>query len=194
MDKHTTILFNKPDLVLSTFTDSEGRETLKNYVPIEGIYSAGRLDYDSEGLLVITNDGGLIKILTDPIHHQVKTYLAMVEGIPNTEQIQKLEKGIALKDFITLPCKAMIIEPPQISDRRKPITPHGPTFWIRVQIHEGKKHQIRQMTAAVGYPCLRLIRVAIGPIGIGDLLPGAWRELSKQEIDQLKKVKNRSVV
>lgn len=189
MMKATSILFYKPDLVLSTFTDAEGRETLKKYIPFEEIYSAGRLDYDSEGLLVITNDGELIKGLTDPSRHQVKTYLALVEGIADDEQIKKLENGIKLKDFTTLPCRAMAVDPPDLPMRRKPITPHGPTFWIRIQIHEGKKHQVRQMTAAVGYPCLRLIRIAIGPLGIGSLAPGEWRELNQQEVLQLKRSK-----
>ena len=187
--KATSILFYKPDLVLSTFTDAEGRETLKKYIPIEGIYSAGRLDFDSEGLLVITNDGNLIKSLTDPNQHQVKTYLAMVEGIANEDQIKKLENGIKLKDFTTLPCRALAVDAPNLPERRKPITPHGPTFWIRIQIHEGKKHQVRQMTAAVGYPCLRLIRIAIGPLGLGSLHPGEWRELSQQEVQQLRRGK-----
>jgi 23S rRNA pseudouridine2457 synthase len=187
MPQIKTILFNKPDLVLSTFSDPEGRETLKNYIPIEGIYSAGRLDYESEGLLVVTGDGSLINRLTDPDHHQVKTYLAQLEGIADEARLKTLEEGIQLKDYKTLPCKVMLVEPPNFTDRRKPLTPHGPTFWIRIQIHEGKKHQIRHMTAAIGYPCLRLIRAAIGSIGIGDLQPGQWRELTQPEIQKLKK-------
>jgi 23S rRNA pseudouridine2457 synthase len=186
MTKGKTILINKPDLVLSTFTDSAGRETLKQYVPFDGIYSAGRLDYDSEGLLVITDDGNLIKKLTDPKHHLPKTYFVMVEGIIDNKKLNLMEKGIQIQDYFTLPCKVMQIEPPSIPERRKPITPHGPTFWLRIQIHEGKKHQVRHMTAAIGYPCLRLIRVAIGPIGIGNLHPGEWRELSVSEIAKIK--------
>jgi 23S rRNA pseudouridine2457 synthase len=194
MEKKKSILFNKPDLVLSSFTDSEGRETLKNYIPLEGIYSAGRLDYESEGLLVVTGDGSLINRLTDPDHHQVKTYLAQLEGIPNEAQLKVLEKGIQLKDYKSLPCRVMAVEPPNLPDRRKPLTPHGPTFWIRIQIQEGKKHQIRHMTAAIGYPCLRLIRVAIGSVGMGDLKPGEWRELTQQEILKLKDSVKGSVV
>lgn len=184
-----TILFNKPDGVLSTFSDSEGRETLKTYIPMEGIYSAGRLDYDSEGILVITADGVLIHRLTDPINHVKKTYLALVEGSADAEKFERLEKGIELKDYKTMPCKVMQVPTPDLPERRKALTPHGPTFWLRIQIGEGKKHQIRKMTAAVGFPCLRLIRVAIGPIGIGELKPGEWRELSKDEIEKLKNPK-----
>lgn len=189
MNSTKTILFYKPDGVLSTFSDSEGRETLKNYVPLLGIYSAGRLDYDSEGLLVITADGSLIHRLTDPINHVTKTYLVEVEGEYYEENRNRLEMGIQLKEYKTLPCRVMEVPPPNLPDRRKSITPHGPIFWLRIQIREGKKHQIRKMTAAVGYPCLRLIRVAIGPIGMGELKPGEWRELSKDEIEKLKKMK-----
>jgi 23S rRNA pseudouridine2457 synthase len=189
MRKEKTILFYKPDLVLSTFTDEEGRETLRNYIPLTGIYSAGRLDYDSEGLLVVTADGSLIHRLTDPEQHIEKTYLAMVEGEADPERINLLQKGVQLKDFHTLPCRAMWIAEPALEPRRKSITPHGPTFWIRIQLREGKKHQIRHMTAAIGYPCLRLLRVAIGPIGLGDLKAGQWRELTENEVNLLKSIK-----
>ena len=187
METLKTILFNKPDQVLSTFSDAEGRETLKTYIPLENVYSAGRLDYDSEGLLVVTADGSLIHHLTDPKHHQIKTYLAQLEGIYSDDAFNLLEKGIQLKAYCTLPCKVLPVDAPDVGERRRPVTPHGPTFWIRIQISEGKKHQIRHMTAAIGYPCLRLIRVAIGKIGIGDLKPGQWRELTPAEIAVLKK-------
>lgn len=179
-------MFYKPDGVLSTFTDSLGRPTLKDFIPFEGIYSAGRLDYDSEGLLVVTADGGLIKKLTDPSQHVEKTYLVQVEGEYLREKLDEMEKGIEFKDFRSKPCKAMWINPPELDEKRKPVTPHGPTFWLRIQIAEGKRHEVRKLTAAIGYPCLRLIRVAIGKIGIGELKPGEWRELSKEEIRKLK--------
>jgi 23S rRNA pseudouridine2457 synthase len=194
MAASNTILFYKPDQVLSTFSDLAGRETLKTYIPLEHIYSAGRLDYDSEGLLVITGDGDLINKLTDPKHHQVKTYLAQLEGVSDISRLKLLEAGVQLKDFRSQPCKVMLVETPGLEERRKPVTPHGPTFWIRIQISEGKKHQIRHMSAAVGYPCLRLIRVAIGSIGIGDLNPGQWRELTEQEVALLKKWRKSKVV
>lgn len=189
MAQTKTLLFYKPDQVLSTFTDETGRETLKKYIPFDGIYSAGRLDYDSEGLLVITADGSLINRLTDPKNHVVKTYLAQVEGPCSTEKLYELEKGVEIGGFKTLPCKVMQVEEPDLPVRRKPLTPHAPLFWLRIQIREGKKHQVRKMTAAVGYPCLRLVRVAIGPIGLGNLHPGEWRELTNQEIEQLKRSK-----
>ncbi len=189
MTTQKTILFFKPDQVLSTFTDENGRETLKNYVPFSGIYSAGRLDYDSEGLLVITSDGTLIHRLTDPNNHVIKTYLAQVEGPVFRENLDKLEHGILLGGYSTLPCKIIQVADPVLPDRRKKLTPHAPLFWLRVQIREGKKHQVRKMTAAVGYPCLRLVRVAIGPLGLGNLQPGQWRELTDNEIAMLKSLK-----
>jgi 23S rRNA pseudouridine2457 synthase len=194
MTETKTILFYKPDQVLSTFSDTEGRETLKTYITLENIYSAGRLDYDSEGLLVVTGDGSLINRLTDPAHHLVKTYLAQLEGNYVENQLKVLEKGIDLKELHTQPCKVMLVEVPSLPDRRKPVTPHGPTFWVRMQISEGKKHQIRHMTAAVGYPCLRLIRAAIGFLAIGDLKPGEWRELTSAEVERLKKSRKNVVV
>jgi 23S rRNA pseudouridine2457 synthase len=187
MQGKPTLLFYKPDGVLSTFTDTQGRQTLKDYIPVKGIYSAGRLDYDSEGLLVITADGGLIKKLTDPLEHVEKTYLALVEGEYEREKLNEMEKGIQFKDYLSKPCKVMWVNPPTLEEKRKVMTPHGPTFWLRILIAEGKKHEVRKLTAAIGYPCLRLIRVAIGKIGIGDLRPGQWRELTADEIRMLKK-------
>jgi 23S rRNA pseudouridine2457 synthase len=186
MPEKPTLLFFKPDYVLSTFTDNESRKTLKDFIPFSGIYSAGRLDYDSEGLLVITADGDLIHRLTDPAKHKVKTYLAQVEGEYQRDNLDKLERGIEFKDYKSAQCRAMWINTPELAERSKPITPHGPTFWIRIEIAEGKKHEVRKMTAAVGYPCLRLVRAAIGAIGMGDLKPGQWRELTKDEIKLLK--------
>lgn len=181
------LLFNKPDGVLCQFSDSAGRQTLKDFIPFEGIYSAGRLDFDSEGLLVITGDGGLIHRLTEPKQHIIKTYLALVEGVYQRDPLDKMERRIEFKDYKSTHCRVMRVEPPDLPEKRKPITPHGPTFWLRIQIAEGKKHEVRKLTAAVGYPCLRLIRVAIGPIGMGDLQPGQWRELTKDELTRLKK-------
>jgi 23S rRNA pseudouridine2457 synthase len=187
MAEKPTLLFYKPDGVLCTFSDPVGRPTLKDFIPYAGIYSAGRLDFDSEGLLVITADGSLIHRLTEPEHHTTKTYLAQVEGEYQREKLDEMEKGVQFKDYKSAPCKAMWINSPEIQAKRKPITPHGPLFWIRIQIAEGKKHEVRKLTAAVGYPCLRLIRVAIGAVGVGDLKPGEWRKLSDIEIMQLKK-------
>jgi 23S rRNA pseudouridine2457 synthase len=179
------LIFYKPYGVLSQFTDAEGRSTLKDYIPVSGVYAAGRLDYDSEGLLLLTDDGGLIHRMTDPKHHLPKTYLAQVEGVVTDEALQRLEQGVEIQGWRTQPCQAMVVEAPGLAPREKPITPHGLTAWLRLVLHEGKKRQIRHMTAAVGLPTLRLLRVAIGGIGLGDLKPGEWRELNRQESRRL---------
>jgi len=182
------ILFNKPYGVLSQFSDEgTGHPTLKPYIDVPEVYAAGRLDRDSEGLLLLTDDGTLIKRLTDPKHHVAKTYWVMVEGDPTEEKLTQLERGIRLKDYITLPARVRRISDPALSPRSKPVTPHGPTAWIEIKLREGKKRQIRHMTAAVGLPTLRLIRAAIGKIVLGTLKPGEWRDLTHQEINSLKK-------
>lgn len=181
------ILFNKPYGVLSQFTDEgTGHPTLKQYIDIPDVYAAGRLDLDSEGLLLLTDDGALIKRLTDPKHHIEKTYWVMIEGEPATDKLTQLERGIQLKDYRTLPCKARLIPEPSLPPRSKPVTPHGPTAWIEIRLREGKKRQIRHMTAAVGLFTLRLVRVAIGLIQLGDLAVGEWRELTHAERNLLK--------
>jgi len=182
------IVFNKPYGVLSQFTDEgTGHPTLKQYIDVPDVYAAGRLDRDSEGLLLLTDDGNLIKRLTDPSHHLEKTYWALVEGDPTQEKIAQLESGIQLKGYRTLPAKARLIPDPGLPPRTKPVTPHGPTAWLEVKLREGKKRQIRHMTAAVGLPTLRLVRVAIGPIRLADLRPGTWRDLTQNEIKSLKR-------
>lgn len=182
------IVFNKPYGVLSQFTDEgTGHPTLKQYIDVPDVYSAGRLDRDSEGLLLLTDDGGLIKRLTDPKHHIEKTYWVMIEGDPTQDRLTQLELGIQLKDYRTLPAKARLIPDPNLPSRPKPVTPHGPTTWLEIRLREGKKRQIRHMTAAVGLPTLRLVRVAIGAIKLGDLQPGTWRDLTPNEIELLKR-------
>jgi 23S rRNA pseudouridine2457 synthase len=182
------ILFNKPYGVLSQFTDEgTGHPTLKQFIDIPDVYAAGRLDRDSEGLLLLTDDGALIKQLTDPKHHIEKTYWILAEGDPTPDKLTQLERGIQLKDYRTLPAKARLIPDPNLPPRPKPVTPHGPTSWIEIMLREGKKRQIRHMTAAVGLFTLRLIRVAIGQIPLGNLGPGKWRELTPKEINLLKK-------
>ena len=181
------ILFNKPYGVLSQFTDEgTGHPTLKHYINIPDVYAAGRLDRDSEGLLLLTDDGILIKRLTDPKHHIEKTYWVMIEGEPTVEKLTELEHGIQLKGYRTLPCQARLILTPNLPPRPKPVTPHGPTAWIEIKLREGKKRQIRHMTAAVGLFTLRLVRVAIGTIRLGDLPIGEWRELTQTERKLLK--------
>jgi 23S rRNA pseudouridine2457 synthase len=181
-----TILFNKPYGVLSQFTDEgTGHPTLKQFIDVPGVYAAGRLDRDSEGLLLLTDDGSLIKRLTDPRHHVEKTYWVLVEGEPTTDKLSRLENGIQFKDYRTLPAKARFLPDPNLTARSKPVTPHGPTAWIEVKLREGKKRQIRHMTAAVGLPTLRLIRVAMGGIRLGDLGVGKWRNLNPNELNLL---------
>jgi len=182
------ILFNKPYDVLSQFTDEgTGHTTLKQFIDVPNVYAAGRLDRDSEGLLLLTDDGSLIKRLTDPKQHIEKTYWVMIEGDPTQDKLTRLENGIQLKDILTLPAKARLIPDPGLPARPKPVTPHAPTAWIELKLREGKKRQIRHMTAAVGLPTLRLVRVAIGKIGIGSLNPGQWRDLTLDEINLLKR-------
>lgn len=182
------ILFNKPYDVLSQFTDEgAGHVTLKQFINVPNVYAAGRLDRDSEGLLLLTDDGSLIKRLTDPRHHAEKTYWVMIEGDPSQDKLTQLENGIQLKGYRTLPAKARLIPPPNLPPRPRPVTPHGPTAWIEIKLREGKNRQVRHMTAAIGLPTLRLVRVAIGGIGIGSLKPGEWRDLTPDEIKRLKK-------
>ena len=182
------LLFHKPYGVLSQFTDEgTGHPTLKQYIDVPNVYAAGRLDRDSEGLLLLTDDGSLIKQLTDPEHHIEKTYWIMVEGDPTPEKLAQIERGISLKDYVTLPAKTRRLPDPELPPHTKPVTPHGPTAWIEIKLREGKKRQIRHMTAAVGLPTLRLIRVAIGPIRLGTLDPGHWRDLTMKEVEELKK-------
>jgi len=182
------ILFNKPFGTLSQFTDEgTGHPTLKQFIDVPDVYAAGRLDRDSEGLLLLTDDGGLIKRLTDPKHHIAKTYWVMIEGDPTQDNLNRLENGVQLKEYRTLPAKARLIPDPNLPPRPKPVTPHGPTAWIEIKLREGKKRQIRHMTAAVGIPTLRLFRAAIGPVKLGNLQPGEWRDLTQNEIKLLKR-------
>lgn len=182
------ILFNKPYGVLSQFTaEGTGHPTLKKFIDVPAVYAAGRLDRDSEGLLLLTDDGALIQRLTDPVHHMEKTYWAMVEGESTREKLIQLERGIQLKGYRTLPCTARLIPSPNLPPRPKPVTPHGPTAWIEIRLREGKNRQIRHMTAAVGLFTLRLVRVGIGKLTLGDLKPGQWRKLTRDEIQTLQK-------
>ncbi len=193
------LLFHKPFAVLSSFTDPEGRKTLKDFIAIKGVYAAGRLDYDSEGLLLLTDDGEVIHRLTDPKFEHPKTYLAQVEGAATAEQLQKLSEGVALRGEKTKPAEVELcvrpstgsgrtgkvtVRPEPVEGRTVPfrkVRDYHPTTWLKVILHEGKKRQLRRMTAAVGLPCLRLVRVGIGPLALGDLQPGQWRWLTLDE-------------
>jgi len=181
------LLFNKPYGVLSQFTDEgTGHTTLKNFIEVPGVYAAGRLDRDSEGLLLLTDDSGLIKRLTDPRHHIEKSYYVLVEGEVTSEKLGRLSSGVLLKDYLTRPAVLRLIPDPGLPPRPRPVTPHGPVSWIEIKLREGKKRQIRHMTAAVGLFTLRLFRVAIGGVQIGSLGVGTWRDLTQQELEVLK--------
>jgi 23S rRNA pseudouridine2457 synthase len=181
------ILLNKPYGVVSAFTDSDGHATLKDLVDVPDVYAAGRLDLDSEGLLFLSNDGPLMHALTDPRFEHTKTYFVQVEGLVDAQAVARLEAGVEVKGEMTRRCQAMLIPEPDLPPRPKPVTPHGPTSWLRIVLKEGKKRQIRHMTAAVGFPTLRIFRVAIGPLGVGDLRVGEWRDLLPAEVTLLKK-------
>ena len=183
-----TIIFNKPYGVLSQFTDEgTGHPTLKQFIDVPNVYAAGRLDRDSEGLLILTDDGSLIKRLTDPKHHVEKTYWVLIEGDPTQDKLTQLEKGVRLKGYQTLPAKVRLIPDPNLPPRSKPVTPHGPTSWLEIKLREGKKRQVRHMTASVKLFTLRLVRVAIGNILTGDLQPGKWRDLTQNELKRLQR-------
>jgi len=172
------ILFNKPYLVLSQFTDPEGRPTLADYIPVKDVYAAGRLDYDSEGLVILTDSGPLQYSVTDPHNKLPKTYWVQVEGIPADEALAKLAAGVTLKDGPTLPAEVRRMDEPDLWPRNPPIRfrKEIPTRWLELTIVEGRKRQVRRMTAAVGLPTLRLVRISVGTWKLGRLKPGEWRE------------------
>jgi pseudouridine synthase len=178
------IAFHKPWGVLSQFSGAPRGATLGGFGLPTGVYAAGRLDRDSEGLLLLSNDGPFIARLLDPAHTHPRTYLVQVEGIPDRAAIDRLRAGVTIGDYRTLPCRAESIEDPGFAERDPPIRKRKwiPTSWIRTVLIEGKNRQVRHMTAAVGFPTLRLVRVAIGDLTLGDLAPGAWRPVARAAI------------
>ncbi len=180
------ILLHKPYRVLCEWSDpaGRGRPTLADLLPLRGLEPAGRLDYDSEGLLLLTDDGTLLHRLTHPHYAHSKVYWVLVEGRPTLAALEALRRGVLVKGQRTREAEVELL-PADHQPAREEFTPVGPTTWLRMVLHEGRKHQIRHMTAAVGHPTLRLIRVALGPLTLGDLAPGQWRPLEQEELDAL---------
>jgi len=185
------IIFHKPYGVLSQFTQETPEHiTLKDYIPIADIYPVGRLDWDSEGLLLLTNDGQLQHRLSHPRFAHERTYWVQVERIPDPEAIAHLQTGVDIQDYRTRPAKVKLLPAaPPVGDRTPPIRfrKNVPTAWLEITLTEGKNRQVRRMTAAVGFPTLRLIRVSIGQIQLDILKPGEWRDLTPEEIKLLPK-------
>ena len=184
------LLFWKPYGVLTQFTDQEGRSTLKDYIDQLGVYPVGRLDQDSEGLLLLTDDGPLAHRLSDPRFDHPKTYWAQVEGIPDQSSIQALTSGVTIQNYRTRPAGVRVLDQePNLPSRSVPIRFRKaiPTAWIELILTEGKNRQVRRMTAAVGFPTLRLVRIAIGTLTLEGLVPGTWRLLTNPEVQVLKK-------
>ncbi|WP_283786434.1 pseudouridine synthase [Bermanella sp. WJH001] len=173
------ILFNKPFRVMSQFSESDNKETLANYINIPGVYPAGRLDYDSEGLLLLTDNGQLQHRIAHPKHKSTKTYWVQVEGEPSEESIQLLRKGVKLKDGLTLPAKVRVIAEPELWERNPPIRERAniPTTWLEIEITEGRNRQVRRMTASINHPTLRLVRTKIGEWSVKNIVPGEFREI-----------------
>lgn len=174
------LCFHKPYGVLSQFTPEGKWQGLKDWIDVPGVYVAGRLDADSEGLLLLTNDGQLQARIADPRHKMEKTYWVQVEGMPDEAALQRLREGVELSDGKTLPAKARLIEPQPLMWQRNPpirVRQNIPDCWIELIIREGRNRQVRRMTAAVGHPTLRLVRMAVGPYSIEGLEPGQWLDV-----------------
>lgn len=182
------IAFNKPYGMLSQFTPEAGHPGLGDCIQLPGLYPAGRLDHDSEGLLILTSDGRLAQRLTSPEAHVAKRYWVQVEGLPDDEALAGLASGVVIQGRPTRPAQARRLEPPPVLPERSPPIRHReaiPTSWLELEIREGRNRQVRRMTAAVGHPTLRLWRAQVGPVRLGDLPVGAWRPLRPEELLEL---------
>ena len=186
------ILFHKPWGVLCQFTDTKGRKTLAEYGPFPGdVYPVGRLDTDSEGLVLLTNDGTLQHVLLEPRYAHPRTYLAQVERVPTDEALERLSRGVVIEGKMTLPADVVLLNhEPHIFPRHIPVRyrKNIPTAWLHITLREGRNRQVRKMTAAVGHPTLRLVRIGIGPFSLGDLEPGGKRGLSPREVGELRRI------
>lgn len=175
------ILFHKPYGVLSQFTPEDGSRSLAEFNLPKDVYAAGRLDKDSEGLLLLTDDGPLIEQLLNPKNEKQKTYWVLVERVPSEEGLEKMRQGLKIEDYVTKKCEARLLDPqPEIAPRDPPVRIRKSIqdVWLEIKIVEGKNRQVRKMTAAIGHPTLRLIRVKIGDMELDDLKPGEWKEIS----------------
>ena len=191
MDPMRYLMLNKPYGVLSQFSGEDSSKTLKGYVGIPDVYPVGRLDQDSEGLLILTDDGPLAHRLTDPRYEHPKTYWVQVERVPDEAALERLRTGVEIQGVMTRPAEVRLLEAePELPERPVPVRfrKNVPTAWLEVRLREGRNRQIRRMTAAVGFPTLRIYRVALGPVRLGDLPPGAWRYLTPEEVVALKQL------
>jgi 23S rRNA pseudouridine2457 synthase len=194
MGKYRYILFYKPYGVLSQFTDNPGetqRCTLKKYISVPAVYPVGRLDWDSEGLLLLTNHGQLQHRLSHPRFQHPRTYWVQVERIPDADALRQLQEGVIIDDYRTRPTKVQMLSvEPQLPPRNPPIRfrKNVPTAWLAMTLTEGRNRQVRRMTAKVGYPTLRLVRVAIAGLSLEKLQPGQWRDLTPEELNPLLKL------
>jgi len=194
MPVYRYLLFHKPFQVLSQFTQGKHstpnttRATLSDFIPVPDVYPVGRLDYDSEGLMLLTNDGGLQHRLSDPRFEHPRTYWVQLEGIITEEAARRIAAGVLIQEHFTKPCQARIISEPPLQPRVPPIRfrPSIPVSWLQLTLTEGRNRQVRRMTAAVGFPTLRLLRVAIGELTLEGLLPGCWRDLTAMELKKLR--------
>lgn len=184
-NQNRAILFYKPYGVLSQFTkDNPNRSTLKDYIPISDVYPVGRLDWDSEGLMLLTNNGRLQHLLSHPRFGHQRTYWVQVERIPDQDALQQLRRGVSIKNYLTKPAEVKLLpEAPTLPDRNPPIRfrLNVPTAWLEMTLTEGKNRQVRRMTASVGFPTLRLVRISIAHLHLKELQPGQWRYLSSTE-------------